>query len=382
MSRQQAGMIQTADYGRRIVTGNRYNVPVVFWAVAGTVILATEAWTLLAWIASADFRSAAPGDSPVTAGFLYFVRAVEWSVFALGLFLLWRVLVKPVVQTGSVSWDGMFLLAVLLLWWQDPMLNYVNFGFTYNAYLLNMGSWADKIPGISYVNVGRRPEPLLLMGGFYAAFYFCITAMGCATLRMVKRRHPDLGTAGMLVVLLLFMILVDAAIEVPFMLSGICAYPGVVHSLAFFAGKPWQWPVYEGVLIGAQFAAYTCLRFYRDDKGRSWVERGLDAISLPAAGKKVLSFLAICGFVQVYMIVCYQLPFNMITMQADTAPALPTYLNNGICGQGTGYACPSKQYVPLPFKGGVNQVGPEDPRLPAAIRERNKPGQSYGWFNE
>src|SRR5208283_1312984 len=56
------------------------------------------------------------------------------------------------------------LVACGLLFFQDPLLNYLNTWSTYNSWMFNRGSWVQHIPGwVSYGEPGRMmAEPLLM----------------------------------------------------------------------------------------------------------------------------------------------------------------------------------------------------------------------------
>src|SRR3546814_1858443 len=66
-----------------------------------------------------------------------------------------------------MPWDGMLMLALLTMWIQDPMCNYFNFTFMYNAHFVNMGSWSSFLPGWQSPRGSNLPEPIFLMGGIY-----------------------------------------------------------------------------------------------------------------------------------------------------------------------------------------------------------------------
>jgi hypothetical protein len=56
-------------------------------------------------------------------------------------------------------------------------------------------------------------------------------------------------------------------------------------------------------------------------------------------------------------------------LKADTFPPMPSYLRAGICGEGTDYACPGKEFVPVPSRTSLH-LAPDDPRLPEHVRDR------------
>ena len=60
-------------------------------------------------------------------------------------------------------------------------------------------------------------------------------------------------------------------------------------------GEPYQFPLYESTFIGLLCTTLTSLRYFRDDKGYSFAEKGLQHIKLAKPAKKLLSFLSLLG---------------------------------------------------------------------------------------
>ncbi len=87
------------------------------------------------------------------------------------------------------------------------------------------------------------------------------------------------------------------------------------------------------------------LLYFKDDKGRTWVERGVEKINLCKNSnfrQTVVRFLAILGFCQVVEIIIYVLPMPLITANADPFPDdTPAFFmqGTGMCGPGTGLSC-------------------------------------------
>lgn len=68
------------------------------------------------------------------------------------------------------------------------------------------------------------------------------------------------------------------------------------------------------------------------------------------------------------------------TAVAGTLPAYPSYMRTQVCGEGTDYACPSREWVPIPHRGGNLALRPDDPRLPQEVRDAqriSKTGDPY-----
>ena len=82
-------------------------------------------------------------------------------VLLVGLpFAIWWFIVRPWRRERRITLDGMLLVSMGLMFFQDPLLNYFNTWCTYNTWLFNQGSWSSHIPGwVSPRNrVARSPN--------------------------------------------------------------------------------------------------------------------------------------------------------------------------------------------------------------------------------
>jgi hypothetical protein len=346
----------------------RKSATVWLWAGIGAVSTFVVLRGLVAWIAGPDFRSSPKGSDPISDTKLLALHCFEGAVFTVGLFMLWRYLVRPLVQERRFTLDGMMLVAVLLMYFYDPLDNYFNYTFSYNAHFLNFASWAREIPGLQAPNQRFFPEPFLVMGGFYAIFMFGSAVFGCWYLRKLAAKRSDVSNLRLFAHLFLIVVVIDTVVENVFMRTQFAAYPGVVHSLSVFAGKYYQFPLYEPFIIATFACGMTAIRWFRDDRGQSLAERGSETLRFNGRGRTAVRFLAITGLVHAWFILGYFVPYNFFALKADTFPAMPSFLRAGICGQGTDYACPSSS-VPIPHNNSLH-ITPDDTRLPADVRAR------------
>ena len=354
--------------------------PVVFWAVSGVGWLALTVYIFGTWMVSSDIRPVPVGNDPVPGNVLFWVHFAEIAFFSVGMVFLLKFVVIPLIRTRDIPIDGLLLLNFLLLWWTDPMDNYMNLCFAYNGYLVNVGSWANFIPGFSYPGQEKFAEPLFLTGGIYLTWWLMSSMVGCWVLRVMRKRWPTLGIGWGIAAVFAVISIYSAVTEPTFLRLGVWAFPGIPQSLALFPGKAYQYPLYQVPLIGYVCTVFTLLRYYRDDKGQLFVEKGLDRLNLSSPKKRLVTFLAIAGFVQPFFAIGYYLPFNLFAIHTDTAPALPSYLRTEMCGEGTEYACPSGEWVPIPRRGDKLYVRPDDPRLPQDVRDAQgiaKTGDPY-----
>ena len=273
----------------------------------------------------------------------------------------------------------MLMVAFGLLFFQDPLLNYFNTWCTYNTWLWNRGSWVQDIPGwVSWGKPGQMmAEPLLMNGPGYSYGVLLCTMLGCWVMRRAKSRWPSIGTLGLLGVVFVFTIFFDVVMEGFFLMPmGLFTYPGAIQSLSLFPGRYYQYPIYEAFLWGAVQAGLCSLRFFTDDRGRTFVERGLERVQGGFVKQQSMRFLAIFAACSLFFFVFYNLPAQWLAMHADPWPEdiqKRSYFTMGICGEGTGRLCP---HPALPIDRGttsafINPDGkvvlPEGTELPKIV---------------
>jgi hypothetical protein len=348
--------------------GQTRSAPVKLWAGFGlvSIILVVRGW--IGWISSSDFTPSDPGSDPFTGVKLAVLRGCEVVSCAVALLLVYRFLIRPLLRERRLTYDGQVVLAAALLWFYDPVVNYFNFNFVYNTHFFDMGSWTFHIPGWESPNANRFPEPIFMIGGTYLWWVCGFAIAGCWIIRMLQRYRPRWSYLTMFGVVFVVMALMDLALELTTISLELWAYPGVVKSWALFPGTRHQFPLYQPLIIGLWCGGLTAIRHFRDDRGRSFAERGIEHLRLRPAQSRLLSFLAITGLMHVWMIVALFVPYGLFTMKVDTFVPMPSYMRAGICGDGTDYACPD-DVVPIPDRNSLH-VRPDDPQLPASVRAK------------
>ena len=353
--------------------------PAVALAWIGGLLLVFQLYVWGKWITGPYFTPVPPGPSdPPT--WMKTVLTVWTGVIVVGWpVAVYHFLVKPWRRERRITTDGMLLLAFTFLFFQDPLLNYLNTWCTYNSWLWNMGSWVQDIPGwVSWGKPGAMmPEPLLMNGFGYSYGVLMCTMLGCWVMRRAKLRWPNLGVAGLLGVLVVFTFFFDIVMEGFFLMPmGLFTYPGAIRELSLFPGTYHQYPIYQGLMWGAVQAGFCSLRFFTDDRGRTFAERGLERVRGGAVKKELTRFLAIFATVSAFFFVFYNLPAQWLAMHADPWPEdiqKRSYFTMGICGEGTGRLCP---HPSLPIDQGEtsayidpdgNVVIPEGVELPKIV---------------
>lgn len=358
--------------------------PVQIWAAAGGALLVLQLYVWIRWVTGPYFQRvpAGPTDPPTYMKAFLTMNSV---VVCVGLpIAIWWFIIRPWRRERRITLDGMLLVSMGLMFFQDPLLNYFNTWCTYNTWLFNRGSWSSNIPGwVSPEEPGHQvPEPILVNAPGYAAGVLMITIFGCWVMRRIKSRWPNISNFRLIVATYAFTFVLDFVMEAGFMLPlGLYTYPGAIRAVSFSAGTYHQWPVYEGLMWGGVQAGLCSLRFFTDDRGRTVVERGLDHVRGGVVRQQLSRFLAVFAGVSACFFFFYNVPAQWVGMHADPWPAdhlKRSYFNGGICGDGTNVPCPDP-VLPIPTKrsGFIDSNGklvlPEGSRLPPTVPfERTK----------
>ena len=356
-----------ASQPKSVATASAKSKPVYLFALWGVLMVAVGLHAWGSWVGTAEFKPSPVGTDVLPTHVYWTLRIIEGLAISLAFVLVWKFMIKPWRREGHITWDGMFMISGFLLWWTDPIDNYFNFTFMYNAAFFNMSSWTTHIPGWMAPNQQLFPEPLLFVGGLYIWWFIAPVAMGCWGLNKLKAAFPNASTMSRLLVMFLAFAVFDFVVENIFTRLQVFAYVGAYAPLTIWAGTPEQYPLYNSFIMSMFFMGMTSLRYFKDDKGNSFAEIGIEAIRAPAAAKTLLRQFALIGALSLNIFIMYYAPYCLFSMKADSFPKYPSYLMAQICGKGTQYACPSRE-VPIPQRGSI-AVRPDDPRLtPDATR--------------
>lgn len=329
---------------------------VVWWAAAGVVSLAVQAWTYATWIASGDATPQGTGADPVPT--ITRIWAVGHQVVAIvGMVVALTWIVRRCRAERRLTFAALFMLAWMSVWWLDPVVNFTRTVFFYNSAFVNLSSWTEHVPGWISPNGGNLPEPILFTGLLYVWFLPALAASGALAMRLARRRWPRLSVPATIAVGYVSLLVMELAFEVVWIRLELFAYPGTVHAASIWGGLRWQFPVYESIFWGGMLTAMGALLFFRDDRGRSFVERGIDRVRLSGRGHTFVRVLAVVGFANVMYVVVYLVPINVVNLYVDRTPAgYPTYLRNDLCGPDSDVTCPDPR-LPLPLPDSVRVAG-------------------------
>jgi hypothetical protein len=352
--------------------------PVKLWALVGAGVLGLELYVWIRWISGPYFTRVASGPTDPPTYMKVFLTT-QSVVVCVGLpVAIWLLLIRPWVRERRITLNGMLMVSLGLMFFQDPLLNYLNTWCTYNAWLFNYGSWAPHIPGwVSPQSPGHQvAEPILTNAPGYSWGVLLCTLLLVATMRQIKARWPHLTAFRIVLLTYLMAIVFDFIMEGCIILPiGLYSYPGAIRALSINAGHYYQWPIYEGLMWGAVETGIASLKFFTDDRGRTFVERGLDDIRGGFAKQQFVRFLAIFAAVSACFFVFYNVPAQWIAMHADPWPKdvlKRSYFTQPVCPAGSDRACPSPSLpIPTNRSGYVNTKGqlvmPDHASVPATV---------------
>ena len=324
-----------------------------YLAVAGLPVLAAEIWTIGAWLARGphqvtEYRDGHPIDFWAARGF-------EAGVVVISLIVAARVVRDCRAQRRVVTFDVMFLVCAMSMAWGTDLTNYFMPMFTFSSYWVNLNDPCGDIPILVNEDCGRVPlpiigMPLMLSFGLLAA----AMAIGAATERL-QRRRPGLSKARQLAFIVAVACLIVLVVEPLCVRLHLWNYPGLPLAIPV-DGPAWQYPIFPEVFVFGSFIGLpAALRIFRDDRGRTLLERGLDGYG--ARSRTAITFLAMYAFFQFMIWGPGTAPLWPMSWYQHAWPSLPASQLNGMCDPPGGSAAPTR-YGPCPGSPGFRMPVP------------------------
>lgn len=324
--------------------------PVKFFALVGCTMWAFQIFVLIKWVTGPFFHQVDPGPTPLATSMKVAIvtyLVLQWCAF---FFLAHRWVVRPWRRERHIGFDGLLFIAWAgFFWFWDPMGNWNGITFTYNAWIPNMGSWVNGIPGwmTPATPDAQAPEPWLFTAGAYSVFFVAMPIAGCWLMRKIRERRPQMGTLGLLASVLGLLFVLETVLEGFFwMRMGLYAYPATPDILVLNPSHYYKYPLLESLLWGAALTAVTWVRWTRNDRGESIAERGTADLKATNGAKTGLRLMAVVGCCYSLILVCFWIPYWLLwSPHVEKFPMdiqQRSYLMDGLCGPGTHIACPDK----------------------------------------
>jgi hypothetical protein len=313
--------------------------PVLWWAALGAVAVVLQLSIYLRWVTSPDFHRVGTGPDPVP----HREQVLAWvlqSAFGAVAVLTTLWLVAGCIRQRRLTFDAKISIGWVSVIWLDHWANLVAPQMLFNSYYLNMGSWDRFVPGWLSHNPANLPAPFLIEFACYA-FMVLITIAGCRLMIGIKRRWPSTGLVGLTASTWLAMAAFVFCIEELVVIRGGWVWwTGSIAALTPWHGTSNAMPLTEVTIWAVTITATCVLRYRHQSTGTAPAELGLDRVSASRGVRGALSTFAVIGWCTVAM-GFYSVFSAGLALYADPWPShIPSYFTNGICGQGTPYACP------------------------------------------
>jgi hypothetical protein len=162
-------------------------------------------------------------------------------------------------------------------------------------------------------------------------------------------------------------VILEGVIWMPF---GVYTYVGG-HWPLLFPDSYHVFPANEAIFIGTWSTLVVFLYTFRNDKGQTLVERGIDEVRGGPVKKAGMQILAMIAVFQLGLLALYTVPqiawFGSKPNEWPADAQRRSYLVDNICGPGADWACPGPK-VPLNRGDARNQSGA---RVAAGARTGN-----------
>lgn len=251
----------------------------------------------------------------------YEVLAVA-TLVVIGVYVL-----RKVRQERRWTIEAQFCVAGLLCYWQDPLSNAVQPLFWYSSNWVNLNEWTGNLPFVRNPDAGRLPEPVLFGLPLYIAGFLAFALIMNAVLTRIRARWPWLSTVNVFLIAMACGMAVDIALELPMYLSGLWAFPGT-PDVGLFAHEGRKFPIIEMLAGAAFFGTLAAMLHFKDDRGRTPMERGLDGLS--PRRRTLTSQLALIGVFNGVYLVC-NVWFWAFGLFAGPVASMERHTVNGMC---------------------------------------------------
>jgi hypothetical protein len=323
--------------------------PVHYLAVVGAILVVWQTWTWIAWLAD--------GPEPImqfrdrTSASWYAARVYE-SLAILAAIAVLVYLIRQCRRERRLTFDAMLCIATGAAMWTDPGVNFIQPTWMYSSNWVNLGGWAGHIPFFVNPDAGRMPEPILLASLVYTFGVLLFVMILTRLMRGLRRRFPTISNAKVIGITFLAGMAIDVAFELPGYLFRLWAYPGAPDFFALFGSKAFRFPIIEILCVAFIYTGLAAVRFFKDDAGRTVVERGLEAVR-PRL-RTVISVLAMIAISNVALITANT---GNVIGGLFTSPfkEMPVHIVNDICDApgitGTRYGpCPGSPGYRAPVR--------------------------------
>ncbi|TXI46233.1 MAG: spirocyclase, AveC family [Mycobacterium sp.] len=306
--------------------------PATFLALVGVLWLALSVVVIARWVTSDTEFQPAPRIGPDVMepwrlGALRVFEAISLLVMAA---FIWYCVVVPLRRTGRLGLDGKFVVGGIICFVADAFLNAQQYLFAWNSANVNRGVWVRFMPFHNPSAPSRYAESLVWGPPMY--IYFCagVAIVACHHAKKVRLRWPAISKFRLFVFIFAAEFLFDFVVEnVVIRTTHAYAFAKTYEPLTLWAGKIYQFPIYESILVAFVGCMFTWARMEAEERpvGYSPIEFGAQRWR-PALQPHVRNF-AVLGFCMLTLVFGYHLPLNWLGVIGTSYADMPSYMLPG-----------------------------------------------------
>lgn len=158
--------------------------------------------------------------------------------------------------------------------------------FFHSSQWINVNTWTGYAPGVVNPTASQMPQPIIFIGSIYPFGLLGFSMILNKGMAAMRSRWPEISNARLIALTYLGGFSLGILLEAPMFLMNLWGLPGAPRALALF-GNGQRFAAAEYVTTAIVFTTTACVRFFRNDKGRTIAERGLENLS--AGGRAVVS---------------------------------------------------------------------------------------------
>jgi hypothetical protein len=275
-----------------------------------------------------------------------------WAHIAVGvpgaIWMVHVIAMRPWRAERRLTDNALYMFAILSLFWQDLLMNYLHYTVAYTTAWPNLGSWYAFVPGWRSPNGGLLSSAAIFFWPMYVVVLYGFTSLAVAMLRSVHQRQPGLGKPAIFGIAFVAALIVNLTLEAGWARLGLYVFASTIEPLTLFAGHYYQYPLYHGAIWATAWAGLAVLRYYKDDRGCTAAERGVNRLAVSGGRRTAVRFLALAGATNLIFL-AYNLSTGLIHTQSGRwidDVSEKSYYTNGLClpenySPETDYVCPS-----------------------------------------
>ena len=314
-------------------------------AALGILLAGIQAYLLVKWVASPNFAEVSSGPTVPPTWMKVAILPVEVLSTAMVVVLVYRFVVLPFRRERRIGFNKSWC-SKPCEWYVRPTELLLPRVVRLQLLLLQQGHTDG---GNARLAILRRTGaqiawPIFCIPALYAGMFLGIPVLGCVVMRRARSRWPQLPNIGLLTICFITIVVIDIVLEgVVVMRLGIYDHTG--PSIPLLDSYYSHNALANIVLVAVTITAVTALRYFRNDRGETLVERGSEQFGRSPARSSALRFFAVFAAMQMCLLLGYHVPMAIWTTITPTSAwhedmQQNSYLNDHICGVGTAQPYP------------------------------------------